>query len=213
MKLYIYEHCPFCVKSRAIFGLKKRSFEALFMLNDDVATPKRLVGKKVAPIFERDGRHMAESMDIVAEVDALDGPVLTGVTNPLLADWINHSTSTVYALAIPQWAEADFPEFATTDARAYFKTNKEKAIGPFKDRLAESGRLIAAMNASLEDLAPMVKAADAVNGDLSTDDIHLFAHLRSLSIVRGLAYPKAVEEYRMRMSVNMGIDLHDRIAS
>lgn len=27
MKLHIYEHCPFCVRARMIFGIKKIPFE------------------------------------------------------------------------------------------------------------------------------------------------------------------------------------------
>ncbi|VTP68106.1 Glutaredoxin-2 [Leclercia adecarboxylata] len=27
MKLYVYEHCPFCIRARMIFGLKKVPFE------------------------------------------------------------------------------------------------------------------------------------------------------------------------------------------
>lgn len=46
MKLYIYDHCPFCVKARMIFGLKNVPVELVVMLNDDEETPVRLVGKK-----------------------------------------------------------------------------------------------------------------------------------------------------------------------
>ena len=35
MKLYIYDHCPFCVKARMIFGLKNKPVELVVMLNDD----------------------------------------------------------------------------------------------------------------------------------------------------------------------------------
>jgi len=51
-----------------------------------------------------------------------------------------------------------------------------------------------------------------VNGVLSEDDIHLFATLRSMSIVRGIEYPKAVQDYRVQMAELCGIDLHDHIA-
>jgi len=51
-----------------------------------------------------------------------------------------------------------------------------------------------------------------VNGELSEDDVHLFATLRSMSIVRGIVYPPAVQAYRLRMAERTGIDLHDHIA-
>jgi glutaredoxin 2 len=61
-------------------------------------------------------------------------------------------------------------------------------------------------------LEPLIKSPDAVNGELSEDDIHLFATLRSMSIVRGIVYPPAIEAYRVCMAERVGIDLHDQVA-
>jgi hypothetical protein len=68
-KLYVYDHCPFCVRARLAFGLKSIKHELIFLGNDDVATPTALVGKKIAPIFTVDGQSMPESLDIIAKVD------------------------------------------------------------------------------------------------------------------------------------------------
>ncbi len=35
VKLYIYDHCPFCVKARMIFGLKNIPVELNVLQNDD----------------------------------------------------------------------------------------------------------------------------------------------------------------------------------
>jgi glutaredoxin 2 len=214
MNLYVYDHCPFCVKARSIFGLKKKAFELVIMLNDDAATPEAMVGRKVAPILEHDGEFLAESMDIVAKIDGLDGQgVLTGPTNQLVTDWIQENSSNLYKLTMPRWASSLLPEFATAEARAFFTGKKEAIIGPFADRLAESKVLIDAANLSLIALEPLIKSPNAVNGELSTDDIHLFAHLRALSIVQGVTYPIAVDAYRKLMSDKMGIPLHSNIAT
>jgi glutaredoxin 2 len=214
MKLYVYDHCPFCVKARSIFGLKQRPFELVIMLNDDAATPERMVGRKVAPILEQEGQFLAESMDIVAKIDGLEGPrILNGPTNSRVTDWIKEASSNLYALAMPRWANSQLPEFATTEARAYFTQKKEAIIGPFSDRLAESEKLIETANLNVMHLGPLIQSPDAVNGELSTDDIHLFAHLRALSIVKGITYPATVDAYRKRMSEKMGVSLHDDVAS
>jgi glutaredoxin 2 len=213
MKLYVYDHCPFCVKARTIFGLKGIAFDLVIMLNDDEATPTRMIGKKMAPILEHEERYIAESMDIVAHVDGLSGArILSGASNPALAQWNSDVTSPLYSLAIPRWATADFEEFSTPSARAYFTRNKEAMLGSFKDHLAASADYIATLNRQLLVLEPMIQSPDAVNGELSEDDVHLFATLRSLSIVRGIIYPPAVEAYRVRMAERTGIDLHDHIA-
>ena len=38
MKLFIYDHCPFCVKARMIFGLKRQPIRLVTLLNDDETT-------------------------------------------------------------------------------------------------------------------------------------------------------------------------------
>ncbi|WP_238705521.1 hypothetical protein [Pseudomonas sp. FSL W7-0098] len=68
------------------------------------------------------------------------------------------------------------------------------------------------INRHLLALALLIKSPSAVNGELSADDIDLFSTLRSMSIVRGIEYPPALEAYRMRMADRVGIELHDKIA-
>ena len=46
MKLYIYDHCPFCVRARMIFGLRNVPVEEIVLLNDDEATAIGLIGTK-----------------------------------------------------------------------------------------------------------------------------------------------------------------------
>jgi glutaredoxin 2 len=213
MKLFVYDHCPFCVKARAVFGLKDVPFDLVIMLNDDEETPTRMIGKKMAPILDHDGRFIAESMDIVAHIDGMAGPrILSGARNPAVAQWISDTSDPLFRLAMPRWAISDFKEFSTPQARAYFTRNKEAMIGPFADHMAASPDYIATLNRHLPALAALIQSSDAVNGEISEDDIHLFATLRTMSIVHGIVYPLAVEAYRVRMAERAGIDLHDRIA-
>jgi hypothetical protein len=49
--VYVYDHCPFCVRVRLALGIKNIKHTVVFMANDDVNTPTKLVGKKIAPVF------------------------------------------------------------------------------------------------------------------------------------------------------------------
>ncbi|OMQ27282.1 glutaredoxin 2 [Serratia oryzae] len=209
MKLFIYDHCPFCVKARMIFGLKNLPVRLVTLLSDDEATPISMIGKKMAPILQKDdGSYMPESMDIVHYVDILDGkPLLTGKTNPAIIDWLQHANSYTGKLLLPRFANADFEEFATDNARRYFSDKKQAAIGDFATHLADSADLIAQLENDLANLATLIQSPEAVNGTLSTDDIHLFPLLRSLSIVAGVALPDNVEAYRNRMAQRGDIPL------
>lgn len=213
MNLFVYDHCPFCVKARTILRFKNMAFDLVILLNDDATTPTRMIGKKMAPILEHDGRYLAESMDIVAYIDGLSGErVLSGAMNPSVTQWNSDVSGPLFSLALPRWAAADLEEFSTPSARAYFTRNKERMIGSFEEHMAASPDYIAKLNRHLLALEPMIKSPDAVNGELSEDDVHLFATLRSMSIIRGIEYPPAVEAYRLRMAERSGIDLHDSIA-
>ena len=214
MKLYTYDHCPFCVKARMIFGLRHLPVTDVVLLNDDVETPTRMIGRKLLPILEQDGRFMGESMDIVAHVDAMDGrPVLTGPTRPEISQWMRDGQQAWVHLVLPRFAAAPLPEFATTAARLYFIRNKEDMIGPFNDSVADSAALRASANAGLARLAGLVQRPDAVNGTLSSDDIHLFAYLRSLTIVAGLDWPVPVWAYCQHMAQACGIPLLDHMSA
>ncbi|TCQ97970.1 glutathione S-transferase N-terminal domain-containing protein [Neorhizobium sp. JUb45] len=53
MKLYIYEHCPFCTRARLALGVKNIPYETVIVMEGDAETPTRLIGKKAVPILER----------------------------------------------------------------------------------------------------------------------------------------------------------------
>lgn len=109
MKLFVYDHCPFCVKARMIFGLKQIAVELVILANDDEATPIRMIGKKMAPILQDGDQYLAESMDIVAHIDGMSGArSLFGPSNSRLAKWNQDVTAPLYSLAIPRWATSDF---------------------------------------------------------------------------------------------------------
>lgn len=214
MKLYIYEHCPFCVKARMIFGLKIIPVELVALLNDDEETPTRMIGQKMAPILQKDdSRYLAESMDIVHYVDNLDHqPLLTGERNPAIEEWLRKVNGYVNRLLLPRIAKASFDEFATPEARAYFIKKKEAAIGSFDEHMAHSAGLIKNISDDLKNLEKLIQQANAVNGELSEDDIHLFPILRNLTLVAGVTVPTRVADYRDNMAKQTQINLLSSMA-
>lgn len=215
VKLYIYDHCPFCVKARMIFGLKNIPVEQVVMMNDDEETPKRLIGQKMAPILMKDdGSCMPESLDIVQYIDRLDGePLLTGKTNPAISDWLRHVHTYVNKLLYPRVADAPFAEFATPEARSYFKNKKQAVAGDFAELRAHSAGWIKNINDDLRKLDKLIVKPNAVSGELSLDDIHLFPLLRSLTLVAGIEYPGRVADYRNNMAKQTQVTLLSSSAS
>lgn len=200
MKLYIYDHCPYCLKARMIFGLKNIPVELHVLLNDDAETPTRMVGQKQVPILQKDdSRYMPESMDIVHYVDKLDGkPLLTGKRSPAIEEWLRKVNGYANKLLLPRFAKSAFDEFSTPAARKYFVDKKEASAGNFADLLAHSDGLIKNISDDLRALDKLIVKPNAVNGELSEDDIQLFPLLRNLTLVAGINWPSRVADYRDR---------------
>lgn len=207
MKLYVYDHCPFCARARMIFGLKSLPVELCFLLEDDVDTPTGLVGKKTAPILQKaDGTHMAESMDIVHYVDGLHGtPVVAPLEeNSAIKLWHDAAWRPILNLSIPRLASADLPEFATEAARAAFKVRQTKNFGAFEDLLSQTPELIRDIEGRLTELDSVLAGREHVDAD----DFVLYPSLRMLSIVKGVQYPANVKRYMERMEQSTGVGLH-----
>lgn len=214
MKLYIYDHCPYCLKARMIFGLKNIPVELHVLLNDDAETPTRMVGQKQVPIRQKDdSRYMPESMDIVHYVDKLDGkPLLTGKRSPAIEEWLRKVNGYANKLLLPRFAKSAFDEFSTPAARKYFVDKKEASAGNFADLLAHSDGLIKNISDDLRALDKLIVKPNAVNGELSEDDIQLFPLLRNLTLVAGINWPSRVADYRDNMAKQTQINLLSSMA-
>lgn len=207
MKLYVYDHCPFCAKARMVFGLKNVPLELTVLLEDDVNTPTGLVGKKTAPILQRqDGSHIAESMDIVHYVDGLDGkPAVTATPeNSAIKVWHDAAWRPILQLSIPRLARSDFAEFATPQAREVFTTRQTKNFGDFDKLIGRTPELLTDIEGKLAELDPLLASRDKIDAD----DFMLYPSLRMLSIVKGVNYPANVKRYMERMAQTTGVGLH-----
>ena len=142
--LYVYDHCPFCVRARMIFGLKKTPFKLDFLMNDDVVTPTKMIGKKVLPIMEMDGEAMGESLDIVAKVDALDdSPILAKASGREdISKWLSDNKDLLRKITRPRDAMALYPEFSTKAARATWVKNHQLSGTTYEEALASSEDLL-----------------------------------------------------------------------
>lgn len=197
MKLYIYEHCPFCTRARMIFGLKSIPVELEVVMEGDAETPMRLIGKKAVPILALDdGRHMGESLDIVRYVETIGTPVLSGAIDARLDEWGRAAWKPALELFIPRFTRGNFAELATAEARQAFRAREEQAFGDLAALDRATPQLLNDMNARLRDLASLLEHRRL---DYSMSDVTLWPLLRCLTIVDGLRFPPVVMEYLRRL--------------
>ena len=213
MKLYHYDHCPYCVKARMIFGLKTVPLQLEALANDDEETPIGLIGAKMVPILIReDGEPMGESLDIIRYVDGLarygEPMINPSRRDERLNTWLAGMREYHYSLAMPRWVEMGLPEFETKSSVNYFVEKKTKSIGDFKKAMNNSKKLVAKAQEHLKELDAFMGSTDWFWGEPTMDDIHLFANLRVLTTVKGLEFSSKISAYTQRLSDRSRVPLH-----
>jgi len=205
MKLYIYEHCPFSARVRMIFGMKKIPVDIRVVMEGDVETPMRLVGRKVVPILQKDdGTAMAESMDIIRYVDERFGPKL--LTDPVRDEvdaWAQEARSTISKLAIPRMTKSSFAENATEAAQNAYREREQKALGDLEALISDTPRLLIEAEGLLAKLELIIQDWQA----FSVTDLVLYSQLRTLSIVKGITFGAKASNFTDRMSALGGVPL------
>lgn len=199
MKLYLYDHCPFCVRAEMVANYKEVPVEKVYLLNDDEASCFTLIGAKLVPILQfDDGRAMGESLDIARKLDELgtpQRPIRSHGDYLAIQEHMNQVRLAIWCLLFPRNIALDLPEFATQAARDYFQGKKEQIIQrPFTQALAETAEHQGAVERMLATLPPL--DLPSCHGDtLGWDDVLLYPGLRNLSMVKGLDFPPAVRAY------------------
>ena len=204
MKLYVYDHCPFCTRARMAAALRGVATELVYLPNDDEDTPIRLIGAKQLPILQKeDGSHMGESLDIVRYFYRQDSSALDEAVRPEIQAWVDAFGDWGNRLIMPRDVQLDLPEFAAESSVAYFKGKKEAWLeASFEQLLQETPRYLAQAQEALRVLDGLIAPnAGYANGThLSMEDILVFPLVRNLSMVKGAAYPDNVAYYVRAMS-------------
>lgn len=200
----IYDHCPFCIRVRHALGLKNIKHNLIWLANDDINTPTALVQRKVVPIFQSTGASgpsMAESLEICETIDSnpeFGEPFfrpLSGRSD--IEEWMTKMADPMRRLTRVRYARGPFPEFAFEDGRqAYVRNHPLENPSSYEENFAMSDALVKDVQDAMVELEGMIFSKEfCTEGGISYDDILLFAKLRSLTIVKGLVFPKAIREY------------------
>ena len=206
--LYHYVHCPFCLRVRMACGYLGKSYQSRVLSYDDEVTPVKLIGKKMLPIMEIDGKAINESLDIVAIIDdknKLD--IKTKTSLPEFKEFekiLNNVGNLVHSLAMPYWIYT--PEF-NEQSRTYFQQKKEEKRGPFsglyKQRRKFAQELIPLLDNISKDLRPYYRSEG-----FSMYDIMLASHLWGLYVVPEFQFSSAMNEYLQNVGSICSFDYH-----
>ncbi|MDO6704584.1 glutaredoxin 2 [Photobacterium sp. 1_MG-2023] len=215
MKLFVFDHCPYCIKAMMVAGLKQSDIELVYLQNHDVQARIDKVGANMVPILQKpDGSYMAESLDIAHYLDTQDGtPRLTEARHSeQIAAWTAAARPANSRLVYPRWLMIDLPEFQCQEAKDWFEGNKSAAMGQsFAEAYANSAAHIETMSHLLAELDWLTLPSER-NNQLSLDDVNLFPTLRNLTVVKGLTFPPRIRQYIDEVAALTGITLYEHVA-
>ena len=215
MKLFVFEHCPYCIKAMMVAGLKGLDVEEVFLQNDDVDARIEKVGANMVPILQKpDGSYMAESLDIAKYLDASDGAsvITEGKIGEKISEILAQSFEFSGPLLYPRWLMIELPEYGSEAAKAWFTKNKSAMIGmSFEEAFSQSDEYLPKMNALLEKLDWLTLPSERGN-TISYDDVNLYPHLRNLTVVKGIQFPQRVRQYIDEVTALTKIRLFDSVA-
>lgn len=212
MKLYVFDSCPFCARSRMLIGLKYIDCAIEFLVADDVETPVRMIGKKRVPILEKsDGTCLGESWEINRYLDGMDG-------SPLIGDFSGSSSFEAWyktfkkeydLLCYPRMPSMDLPELSSEGAMNYFSSSRKEILGmSLEEAISQTGHIKPLVEAKLSEIAGQINEDAAKGGPLTVDDFYLFPLLRGLTMVKDLVFPAQLRAYIKGVSERSRVPLY-----
>eukprot|EP00406_Dinophysis_acuminata_P060730 CAMPEP_0179280070 /NCGR_PEP_ID=MMETSP0797-20121207/36439_1 /TAXON_ID=47934 /ORGANISM="Dinophysis acuminata, Strain DAEP01" /LENGTH=322 /DNA_ID=CAMNT_0020988717 /DNA_START=3 /DNA_END=971 /DNA_ORIENTATION=- len=230
-QLYVYDHCPFCVRVRLALGILQVPHRLVFLENDDVDTPTALVGKKISPIWVDGDGAMAESLDIIAKIDT-EKKIAPASGRKDLKEWQKTVQEINRKLQRPRYVMVPLPEFMKKAGRDAFVENHqmppyeksewkgnpdmplEAKYAKYQEAFADTASLLPELNKALVELEPLIASPEACTEGIgvSYDDIDLWARLRSLTVIKGVELPPGVRAYLDHFEKAGDVPLYDVMA-
>lgn len=205
MKLYVYEHCPFCTRVRYCAGVAGKSLQIVPVLYDDADTPTRLVGRKVVPILVEEGKSaLPESLDIIRYLTEASDEQITLSAN--IADWQSRAFPVLQGIGYPRWYKMGLGEFATEGAQAAWIENKQKSVGcTFAELEERKDEFEQRALALVTELIPVIRSGQLERRHI--DGAIVFSILRGLYVAPLGHWPDEVVSWLKKASEKSAVPL------
>lgn len=207
MKLYIYEHCPFCARVRYVAGMLNIPLDIVAIDYDDDQTTTELVGSKQVPVLVKDdGTAMVESLDIIKYFLELANENESYQPSEAVLAWQKSAFLPVQKIGYPRWAEMDLPEFNKQSAKDAWRAKKETEALNFDQLLASTDLIVTEVNQVIKGAVNLLKlsAQDAIN---YIDRAVIFSILRSFYSEPTVEFAVDVDQWMQLNSEASGVRL------
>lgn len=192
MKLYVFESCPYCIRTRIMAGWQNLHPEIIPLapgsFPDDLA---KRVPERTVPVLVDGDVVLQDSAEIIRHFDHKGRPLLSGYqTSAAFDDLLEKLSVPFNALCYPRIPHLGVAELAAPQARQFFEAEIPRRIGlSFAEALARTDEFVSEIQRLLPDLLRYLNK-DA----LSFDTVVALALLHNLTMVAEFSLPKAMSE-------------------
>ena len=214
IKMFVYNHCPFCIKTRMVANMTGLDYELIILANDDEQSHIEKIGSKQVPFLQKpNGDYIKESEAICNYIVKYQKFVIGSTKNNsqlnLLIKELHQMSKTLTYPRIPHHFQ-NSEDFPTQSAKDYFIAKKSAYIGdmqelyinPPKDTITKTQAKIYEINKHIQ--------YPFVNGyEFSWDDINIFPFLSIITIIKDLVHiPKSIQKYLNSIESKTNIELY-----
>ncbi|MBE8578577.1 glutaredoxin 2 [Vibrio sp. OPT18] len=208
MKLYIYDHCPFCARVSYIAQSLGLNIELVSVDYDDAQTLIDLIGKKMVPVLQKDdGSIMAESLDIIAYFMELKSSDEQRVPSEQVTAFQTRVFPLTQQIGRPRWWNLDLAEYRSAGAKEAWRASKETEGFNFEELLEKTPQYVQLINPLLKDAELLL---DLENGESSLpliDQAVYFSMLRGFCVEATIEWPNDLNRWMETKSQELGISL------
>ncbi|ARP40769.1 glutaredoxin 2 [Vibrio syngnathi] len=208
MKLYIYDHCPFCARVAYIAQSLGLNIELVSVDYDDAQTLIDLIGKKMVPVLQKDdGSIMAESLDIIAYFMDLKSKDEQREPSEQAALFQSRSFPLTQQIGRPRWWNLDLAEYRSAGAKEAWRVSKETEGFNFEELLEKTPQYVQLINPLLKDAELLLELENGESSLPLIDQALYFSLLRGFYVEPSIEWPPELDCWMERKSKDLGIGL------
>ena len=133
LELFIYEHCPYCIRVRMLADIKKLNLKLNYLANDDINSHLKHINKKQVPFLKTSTNYIVESIKICTYLDSLTKHPIKSKTLTPLYSLVNELKEISKHIVYPKFLDhkLNYRDFPNIGAKNYFINKKKSYIDFF----------------------------------------------------------------------------------
>lgn len=208
MKLYIYEHCPFCARVAFIANALNLPLEYQVVDYADANTLIDLIGKKMVPVLEKDdGSVMAESLDIIALFIEQAGLDATHQPSEAVLSFQQQAFALVQGIGYPRYTRLGLKEYPSQASHDAWRAKKETPELNFERLLAQTPELVAQVNERLVQALELLAIEQGQSSLSLVDQAVMFSLLRAFYAEPSIEWPLELHQWMEKNAATQGATL------